>query len=56
MEVRDFGGESDDRETANPAGLGTSIIQAMCRKLNAHYACFADDKGTRCQIHGVVLS
>lgn len=56
MEVRDFGGKSRDTKTAKRTGLGTSIIQAMCRKLNADYAFLADGVGTRCQVRGSILS
>jgi len=55
MEVRDYGGKPARLETTNPAGLGTSIIQAMCCKLSASYVFLADDEGTRGQIHGAVF-
>jgi two-component sensor histidine kinase len=54
MEVRDYGGKPARLETANRAGLGTSIIQAMCCKLSATYALLADAEGRRCQIRGAV--
>jgi two-component sensor histidine kinase len=56
MEVRDFGRESRDPATAKRTGLGTSIIEAMCRKLNAEFACLAGSDGTRCEVRGAVLS
>lgn len=55
MEVRDYGGKPGDPETAKPAGLGMSIIDAMCRKLKATHAYLVDDEGTRFLTSGVVL-
>jgi two-component sensor histidine kinase len=57
MEVRDFGsGRADAGECAARAGLGTSIIQAMCRRLDARFACLAGNEGTRCRVDGAVLT
>lgn len=55
MEVRDFGGKTGDGEVVRTAGLGTSIIDAMCRKLNATYNYLADDEGTRFLTNGIVV-
>lgn len=55
MEVRDFGaGKAETPGTATAPGLGTSIIQAMCRKLDAQFACLRGGDGTRCRVDGPV--
>lgn len=55
MEVRDYGGRADHRRREKPVGLGTSIIDAMCHKLNATYTYVLDDEGTRFLTSGTVL-
>lgn len=55
MEVRDYGGQPDDHQASRRPGLGTSIIDAMCCKLNATYAHVLDEEGTRFVANGRVL-
>ncbi|WP_449470085.1 sensor histidine kinase [Sphingobium chungangianum] len=55
MEVRDYGGQPDDHLASRQPGLGTSIIDAMCCKLNATYAYVIDEEGTRFVTNGRVL-
>ena len=54
MEVRDYGGKTDRRAMAEPAGLGTRIIEAMSCRLKATYAYVVDDEGTRFLMRGAV--
>jgi two-component sensor histidine kinase len=54
LEVRDFGGRYNERAKAGPPGLGTTIIHAMCRKLDATFTYLANAGGTRFLAGGVV--
>lgn len=54
MEVRDYGGPSNMDGPAPEAGVGTRIINAMSRKLNAVYAYVPDNEGTRFYMRGIV--
>jgi len=52
MEVRDYGGPIGTERQGRPAGLGTQIIDAISRKLRAHYAYAPDDEGMRFIMNG----
>jgi two-component sensor histidine kinase len=54
LEVRDFGGRYNHRGEAGPPGLGTTIIHAMCCKLDATFTYLANPAGTRFLAGGVV--
>jgi two-component sensor histidine kinase len=54
LEVRDFGGRYNHRAKAGPPGLGTTIIHAMCCKLDATFTYLANPAGTRFLAGGVV--
>jgi len=54
LEVRDYGKRTNIGDPADPAGLGTHLIQAMSRRLGA--ACVYDrtGEGTRVTLRGMV--
>src|SRR4051794_36982353 len=54
LEVRDFGGGYSHRAKAGPPGLGTTIIHAMCCKLDATFTYLANPAGTRFLAGGIV--
>src|SRR4051794_755982 len=54
LEVRDFGGGYNHRAKAGPPGLGTTIIHAMCCKLDATFTYLANPAGTRFLAGGIV--
>ena len=54
LEVRDFGGRYNQRAKTRPPGLGTTIIHAMCCKLDASFTYLANPAGTRFLAGGAV--
>src|SRR3546814_17876652 len=55
MEVRDYGGQADDRRPVNPASIGTGINNAKCRQVDAPYAYHHTYAGQRFMTKGVGL-
>lgn len=55
MEVRDYGGEKGEGGSIKSLGLGISIIDAMCRRLDASYEFRVDSEGTRFLTNGIVF-
>lgn len=56
MEVRDYGGLGDVQKIPISPGMGTRIIDAIGRNLNAVHDHVVDDKGTRFVMRGPVLA
>ena len=54
LEVRDFGGRYNRRSGTGSPGLGTTIINAMCCKLDATFTYLANQTGTRFLAGGAV--
>lgn len=54
MEVREYGGKQCNDETVRPAGIGVSMIDAMCGRLKATYKYLTDSDGIRFLTSGAV--
>jgi len=54
LEVRDFGGGYNRQSRTGAPGLGTTIVNAMCCKLDATFTYLASRTGTRFLAGGAV--